>query len=163
MKTPEITLPELSLSVQYACAAPALPRWRLRRWVHAALRGLATDMASPPDRVALTLRLVDAEEGQALNHDYRERDYATNVLTFEYGTDPDNTAHGDIVLCMPVVEREAQEQGKPLLHHAAHLTVHGTLHALGYDHISTAEAQHMEVLETRILAGLGIPDPYQVS
>lgn len=157
---PEITLPELSLSVQYGTPAPQLPRWRLRRWVQAALQGLALRGEDSPDRVALTLRLVDADEGQALNRDYRERDYATNVLTFEYGTDPEGTAHGDIVLCLPVLQREAQEQKKPLLHHAAHLVVHGTLHALGYDHLDTEQAEHMEGLETTILRGLGIPDPY---
>jgi probable rRNA maturation factor len=152
--------PELSLSVQYATTAENLPRWRIRRWVQAALRGLAHDLDPAPARVALTLRLVDAEEGQALNRDFRERDYATNVLTFEYGIDPEGTAHGDIVLCLPVLQREAREQGKPLLDHAAHLIVHGTLHALGYDHLECAEAEHMEALETAILHTLGISDPY---
>lgn len=153
-------MPELSLSVQYAVPAPGLPRWRLRRWVQAVLRTLQSQMGSRPLRMALTLRIVDADEGQALNREFRARDYATNVLTFEYGTDPEGTAHGDVVLCLPVLQREAAEQGKPPLHHAAHLVVHGTLHALGYDHLDDDQAEHMEALETVILGSLGIPNPY---
>jgi probable rRNA maturation factor len=132
----------------------------MRRWVQAVLKGLSAAGAALPQRVSLTLRVVGSEEGRALNHAYRQRDYATNVLTFEYGTDPDGTAHGDIVLCLPVLAQEASEQGKPFLHHAAHLTVHGTLHSLGYDHIEPDQAEHMERLETGILHSLGIPDPY---
>jgi probable rRNA maturation factor len=154
--------PELSLSVQYGCAADQLPRWRVRRWVQAALKALEAGQLTAPARVSLTLRLVNSDEGRSLNQAYRQRDYATNVLTFEYGIDPEGTAHGDIVLCMPVLLAEAQDQGKPLLHHAAHLTIHGTLHALGYDHVEPDDAQHMEALETHILATLGIPDPYVV-
>src|SRR3546814_7462330 len=82
-----------------------------------------------------TLRLVDAKEGRKLNREFRQRDYATNVLTFEYGTDPGGTARGDIILCVPVLRREAAQQRKPVLAHAAHLTLHGVLHALGHDHI----------------------------
>ena len=153
--------PEFTLSVQYAVEAPALQRWRLRRWVG---RALAFALAPPEPRagspVALTLRIVDAEEGRALNAAWREKDYATNVLTFEYGADPSGLIMGDIVLCLPVLEREAAEQGKPLLHHAAHLVTHGVLHALGHDHIDDDEAQIMEALETRILAAQGIKDPY---
>lgn len=156
--------PDFSLSIQYAVAAPLLPRWRLRRWVG---RALAQALAAPDPRagqpVALTLRLVDADEGRSLNAAWRQRDYATNVLTFEYGADPSGLISGDIVLCLPVLEREAAEQGKPLLHHAAHLTTHGVLHALGYDHIEAQEAERMEALETAILAAQGIPDPYCAS
>jgi probable rRNA maturation factor len=157
--------PGVALSVQYATEAPELPRWRLRRWVQHAVRQTAAEEATLLDeprfrRVALTLRLVDDDEGRRLNLEYRERDYATNVLTFEYGVEPDGTASGDIVLCVPVLHREAGEQGKPLLAHAAHLTVHGVLHALGYDHLEEEDAHDMESLETRILAGLRIPDPY---
>lgn len=157
--------PSLGLAVQYATPAPELPRWRLRRWAQRAVEQAAAEEAALLDQpryrhVELTLRLVDADEGLALNRDFRERDYATNVLTFEYGIDPDGTASGDIVLCVPVLHREAEEQGKPLLAHAAHLTVHGVLHALGYDHIEEDDARDMEALETRILAGLHIPDPY---
>lgn len=156
--------PELSLSVQYAVPAPELPRWRIRRWVQQALNAAAADQApgSPTLRAAeFTLRLVDADEARELNSSYRERDYATNVLTFEYGTDPGGTARADIVLCLPVLHAEAQEQNKPLLHHAAHLVIHGVLHALGYDHLTPEEADHMEGLETTLLAKLGIRDPYQ--
>lgn len=157
--------PSLGLSVQYATEAPELPRWRLRRWARRAVESAAREEAAllPAPRYVraeLTLRLVDAAEGQALNHGYRERDYATNVLTFEYGIDPAGTASGDIVLCVPVLRREAADQGKPPLAHAAHLTVHGVLHALGYDHLEEDDARAMEALETRILASLGIPDPY---
>jgi len=155
----------VAFSVQYATEAPELPRWRLRRWATRAIEYVAAEEAELQDtprfqRAELTLRLVDAEEGRALNSSYRERDYATNVLTFEYGVDPFGTISGDIVLCVPVLHKEAEEQRKPLLYHAAHLTVHGVLHALGYDHIDEEDAQDMEALETRILASMGIPDPY---
>lgn len=142
--------------------APELPRWRLRRWVQQAVNGVARAHQAPDfTAVALTLRLVDSQEGQELNREYRNRDYATNVLTFEYGVDPFGTTGGDIVLCVPVLHREAQEQQKTLLDHAAHLTVHGVLHALGYDHIEADEAQEMEALEVEILKKMGISDPYQ--
>ncbi len=156
---------QLSLAVQYAMDEPRLPRWRLRRWMQRAMQVLAQDPVwdtlGPVNGVQLTLRLVDADEGRSLNQGYRERDYATNVLTFEYGPDPDHIWHGDIVLCVPVLEREATEQGKPFLAHAAHLTVHGVLHSLGFDHLEEDEAQAMEALETRILASLRVPDPYE--
>lgn len=151
---------EVSLSVQYGVPAPELPRWRLRRWVERAVAGAVAEGHDGFQRVQLGLRLVDADEGLGMNRDFRGRDYATNVLTFEYGVDPEGTASGDIVLCVPVLEREAAEQGKPLLAHAAHLTVHGALHALGYDHIEAEDAEQMEALETRILAAMGLPDPY---
>ena len=153
--------PDFTLSVQYAVQAPALPRWRLRRWVG---RALAFALPPPEPRagspVALTLRVVDAQEGRDLNAAWRGRDTATNVLPLEYGADPAGLISGDIVLCLPVLEREAAEQGKPLLNHAAHLVTHGVLHALGHDHIDTGEAERMEALETRILAAQRIPDPY---
>jgi probable rRNA maturation factor len=109
--------------------------------------------------VAITLRIVDEEEGCALNRDYRGKDYATNVLTFAYGEE-DGVLAGDIVLCAPVVESEAQEQGKPLLAHYAHLTVHGVLHLQGFDHETEPEARQMESLEVEILRNLGFNDPY---
>lgn len=155
--------PELRLAVQYATPVPELPRWRIRRWVQHALNAAATDQnaGSGSQAAELTVRLVDTTEARELNHAYRERDYATNVLTFEYGTDPDGTARADIVLCVPVLHTEAREQGKPLVHHAAHLIVHGVLHALGYDHITSEDARHMESLETTLLSRFGIRDPYQ--
>lgn len=163
--SPTASTPALSLAVQYAVAAPELPRWRLRRWVRQALDAVALQPATnapAPQGVALTLRLVDLTEGQQLNREYRGKDYATNVLTFEYGSDPAGCWHGDIVLCLPVLQREAHEQGKPVLHHAAHLTIHGVLHALGYDHLESAEAAAMEALETCILAKMRIADPYTI-
>ncbi|SHI15455.1 probable rRNA maturation factor [Pollutimonas bauzanensis] len=163
--------PALSLAVQYGAPAPELPRWRLRRWVRHAVDGVARARLRGGGKrgarrpgfgaAALTLRLVDAQEGQELNRAYRGRDYATNVLTFEYGVDPSGTAGGDIVLCLPVLRREAEEQQKTLLDHAAHLAVHGVLHALGYDHIEAGQAREMESLEIDILGKLGIADPYR--
>lgn len=149
----------LSLSVQYADPRlkDILTRPLLRRWTSAALQMPAK----------LTLRFVDAEEGLALNRDYRGKDYATNVLTFPYDDmeEPgekttEKTACADIVLCTDVLEREAREQEKTLKAHAAHLVIHGVLHAQGYDHIDNGEAEEMEALETQILAKLGYPDPY---
>ena len=141
----------LNLSVQYACNAEGLPsRTEVRAWARAALAGGAQ----------VTIRYVDAEEGRALNRDYRGKDYATNVLSFAYETDP--LTVGDLVICAPVVAEEAVAQGKPLHAHHAHLVVHGMLHLQGYDHeISAADAEVMEQEEREILAGLGFADPYQ--
>jgi probable rRNA maturation factor len=156
-KPPEDTV--LRLSVQYNVAEQdRLPRWRLRRWVAQALAAL-----EGPTGASFTLRLVGAAEGRRLNRDFRERDYATNVLTFEYGADPEGVVHSDIVICVPVLAREAKEQKKPFLHHAAHLVVHATLHALGYDHLDPEQEAEMEALEIEILTRMAIPDPYQVS
>ncbi|RIQ15981.1 rRNA maturation RNase YbeY [Bordetella avium] len=152
--------PGLALAVQYAVAEPRLPRWRLRRWAGYALAGAAADGLIDFQAAELNVRLVGQAEGRRLNADFRGRDYATNVLTFEYGVDPLGTARGDIVICAPVLAREAREQKKSFVDHAAHLTIHGVLHALGYDHIKVREAKHMEALETRILARMGIADPY---
>lgn len=143
--------PVLHLAVQYAAHPAVVPdRGRIRRWIQAALENNAE----------MTVRLVDAEEGRMLNQSYRNRDYATNVLTFVYEQTP--VCQGDLVLCAPVVEREAAEQGKDLLSHYAHLIVHGTLHLQGYDHENDADAAIMEALETRVLARLGIADPYRI-
>ncbi len=150
-----VRAPALSLALQFASALPAVPtRAQLRRWVKAAL-------LSPAQ---LTIRIVDAPEAQALNKQFRGKDYATNVLTFVY----DGVKHvcgeavlaGDIVLCAPVVEREALEQGKQTLAHYAHLTVHGVLHLQGYDHERAREAKIMEQLEIDTLAQLGYANPY---
>ncbi|MDO8276704.1 MAG: rRNA maturation RNase YbeY [Burkholderiaceae bacterium] len=107
----------------------------------------------------ITVRIVGAEEGRALNLQYRGKDYATNVLTFDYAREP--TVMADLLLCGPVVEREAREQGKTLQAHYAHLLVHGALHAQGYDHeAGERQALEMEALEILLLGALGFPDPY---
>ena len=156
---------------------------RLQRWVDQAIA-----LAQPPRRpVELTIRFVDTEEGRALNRDYRGRDYATNVLSFpgavadmptelladaagsaglspaEQSLENEQTEHyiGDLVICVPVVQAEALAQHKTRDAHFAHLTVHGVLHLLGYDHETETEAELMESLEVRILAELGYPDPYR--
>ncbi|HXC40018.1 MAG TPA: rRNA maturation RNase YbeY [Burkholderiales bacterium] len=120
-----------------------------RRWARAA--------TARPARV--TVRVVNAAEGKKLNQDFRRRDYATNVLTFVYGKD-NGVLAGDLVLCAPVVAREAREQGKPVAAHYAHLLVHGMLHLQGYDHEEDGEAERMENRERRILKSLGYADPY---
>ena len=143
---------KLSLSVQYASAAEGLPtRPQFRRWVRA---GLQYDLQA-------TLRLVDEEEGRALNRDFRGKDYATNVLTFVY-EEPEPLS-GDIVICAPVVAREAAEQGKTLLAHYAHMTLHAVLHLQGYDHEDEADAAAMEARETALMEKLGYPAPYAVT
>jgi probable rRNA maturation factor len=107
----------------------------------------------------ITVRVVDETEGRALNRDFRGKDCATNVLTFDYGREPVITA--DLVLCAPVVEREARVQGVALPAHYAHLLVHGALHAQGHDHERASDARKMEAIESRLLAGLGFADPYR--
>lgn len=147
---------KLSLSVQYPDTrlATVITRPKIRRWVQAALLAPAE----------LTIRFVDAEEGRSLNRDYREKDYATNVLTFAYNEgeelSDDEPTRADIILCTDVLEKEAAEQQKSVEEHTAHLIVHGVLHAQGYDHMDDEEAAEMEDLETEILATLGIGDPY---
>ncbi|OZI71093.1 rRNA maturation RNase YbeY [Bordetella genomosp. 12] len=158
MKNPD---PALALAVQYAVSEARLPRWRLRRWAGYALAGASADGLVDFTAAELNIRLVGQAEGRELNAQFRGRDYATNVLTFEYGVDPLGTARGDIVICVPVLVREAREQKKAFADHAAHLCIHGVLHALGYDHIKVREAKRMETLETAILARMGIADPYQ--
>ena len=148
-------LSALTLSLQFARFdgvaehRAALARHKVSRWIRHAL---ALD-------AEITVRIVGLEEGQQLNRDYRHKDYATNVLTFDYTQEPVVTA--DLVLCAPVVAREAAEQNKTLAEHYAHLLVHGTLHAQGWDHeTSEQDAQEMEAYETEILTGLGFADPY---
>ena len=149
-----MTSRRLNLSVQYAGNQDGLPlRAQIRAWVRAALD---VDGARGGQ---ITVRLVDSEEGLALNRDYRGKDYATNVLSFPYEVDP--VVCGDLVLCAPVVAREAAEQGKALDAHYAHLIVHGLLHLQGYDHeLGEAQARQMEDHERTILASLGFTDPY---
>ena len=106
------------------------------------------------------MRIEGLADARILNAQYRGKDYATNVLTFEYGIAPDGSASADIVLCLPIIKQEARAQRKEFLCHAAHLTIHGTLHALGYDHLRVRDTQKMETLEIKILAEMGISDPY---
>lgn len=153
----------LDVAVSYALPRAGIPAAvSFRRWSAAALAGRIRE-------ADLAIRLVDAKEGRALNRHYRGRDYATNVLSFPADL-PEGLPKGvrmpllgDLVLCAPVVAKEAREQGKPLAAHYAHLTVHGVLHLLGWDHGDDREAEAMEALERQILAGLGIDDPYRVA
>jgi len=151
-----MAMPTLSLSLQFgdlqdaARHRAALPRHKVIRCIRHALDADAE----------ITVRIVDAEEGQALNRDYRQKDYATNVLTFDYATEP--LVMADLVLCAPVVAQEAKEQKKTLADHYAHLLVHGTLHAQRWYHeTSEADAEAMEAREHQILAGLGLKNPYR--
>ena len=150
-----MALKNLQLSLQFgnlpdaALHRAALPRHSVTRWIRHALEHDAE----------ITVRIVDADEGQALNRSYRQKDYATNVLTFDYTQVP--TVHADLVLCAPVIAREAEDNKKTLQAHYAHLLVHGTLHAQGHDHeTSDQEAAAMEARETAILLSLGFADPY---
>lgn len=153
-------MPELALSLQFARRLPdaalhraALPRHRAARWLRAAL-----DEAL--QAAEITVRVVGEDEGRQLNRDFRGKDYATNVLTFDYCHAP--VLQADLVLCAPVLAREAAALDKPLADHYAHLLVHGALHAQGWDHeTSEADAEAMETQETRILAALGVPNPYE--
>jgi len=143
---------KLSLSVQFASNAQHLPtRQQFRRWVKVALE----------QDVQMVLRIVDDIEGRALNQSYRGKDYATNVLTFVY--DDSTPLYGDVVICAPVVAREAKEQSKELLAHFAHLTIHAALHLQGYDHENKRDAEVMEARETALLLKLRYPAPYLVT
>lgn len=146
----------LQLSLQFADARhrALLPRHKILRWVRAALDKDEVQTAQ------MSVRIVDAEEGQSLNLQYRHKDYATNVLTFDYAHAPHVQA--DLVICAPVVEREAIEQGKDLQAHYAHMLVHGVLHAQGWDHEVDDQAQAMEQSETQIMAKLGFKNPYSI-
>ena len=145
-----VVAPKLALSVQYVIQkqGDTPSRSQLRQWVQAALRCDAE----------INLRLVGTDEGRDLNRDYRGKDYATNVLTFV--SDDESPRAGDIVLCAPVVRKEADAQRKALADHYAHLVVHGMLHLQGHDHERAADAAAMEAREVAILARLGLPDPY---
>ena len=142
--------PSLSLSLQVADTTDRalVTRHRVARWLRAALERPAE----------ITVRIVDGDEGLVLNRDFRGQDHATNVLTFPYDDAP--VLGADLVLCAPVVEAEAEAQGVALVAHYAHLIVHGTLHAQGFDHERAADATRMEARESEILAGLGFADPY---
>ena len=153
----------LDVAVGYAIPRKGLPSAAsFRKWTAAALAGRIRE-------ADLAIRLVGTKEGRALNRHYRGKDYATNVLSFPAEL-PEGLPKGmklpllgDLVLCAPVIAREAREQGKPLRAHYAHLTVHGALHLLGWDHEDAREADAMEQLERQILAGIGLPDPYRES
>ncbi|TXI44005.1 rRNA maturation RNase YbeY [Methylophilus sp.] len=142
-------MPALDFSLQLASTATDIPTSaQFKSWVRAALRV----------ETSLTIRIVDEEEGRQLNAAYRGRDYATNVLTFSLTEEP--ILMGDIVICAPVVAKEAVEQGKPLLAHYAHMTVHGVLHLHGYDHEVDAQAELMEAMEIAVMHKLGFANPY---
>jgi len=145
-------MPKLAATIQYASEADNIPSAsQFRKWAKAALR-VDTEV---------TIRIVDAEEGQLLNNTYRGKDYATNVLTFPLTEDP--YLMGDIIICAPVVAAEAKEQHKSLEAHYAHLTVHGILHLHGYDHETEPQAELMEGLETAIVSKLGYASPYLIT
>ncbi len=151
----------IELDLQVAFEGEELPTSEdFLLWLRTALTGRL-------DEAELSIRLVDLDESQALNFQYRGKDKPTNVLSFPFEMPPGipegELSHllGDLVICVPVVEQEAIEQNKSVLHHWAHLTIHGTLHLLGYDHIVESEAEIMEQLERDLLANLAIPDPYQ--
>ena len=147
---------QCDIGVSYGVPRKGVPApASFRRWAEAACRGRIK-------RADIAIRVVDEREGRSLNHHYRGKDYATNVLSFPAELPEGVPLHllGDLVICAPVVAREAAEQGKPLNGHYAHLTVHGVLHLLGLDHEDSREAEAMEQLEREILAELGLPDPY---
>jgi probable rRNA maturation factor len=146
----------MKLELQIASDAAGLPpEADFQRWAETALEDEA--------RRELVIRIVDEAESRQLNRDYRGRDKSTNVLSFPFEAPPEvPVAHlGDLVICAPVVAREALAQDKPLAHHWAHMVVHGVLHLRGYDHLEDAEAEVMETRERELLAGLSIPDPYR--
>lgn len=148
---------KMIIDLQIACEQETgLPTVeQIEQWATAAVQPQS-------DEVEMTVRIVDEAESHELNLNYRGKDRPTNVLSFPFEC-PDEVELpllGDLVICRQVVEREAQEQDKPLMAHWAHMVVHGSLHLLGYDHIEDAEAEEMESLETQIMTGLGFADPY---
>lgn len=143
------------IAIQCVSRLAHIPSERLfRKWIAAAL-------LVPAKPAELTLRIVNAAEGRNLNSAFRGKDYATNVLTFVYHEKKSRMLMGDLVLCAPIVAREAREQGKPLAAHYAHLTVHGVLHLAGFDHESEKDAKVMEAREAKVLAALGYANPYE--
>lgn len=148
----------IELEIQRLVDDPGIPDdYQIESWVQSALNG--------EGNVMINLRIVDEAEGWALNKQWRGRDSATNVLSFPADVPAGDGIRvlGDVVICAPVVVREAVEQGKPLMHHWAHLLVHGLLHLLGHDHTNGEHAEVMEAREVEILATIGIPDPYETT
>ncbi|MGH7690710.1 MAG: rRNA maturation RNase YbeY [Gemmatimonadaceae bacterium] len=158
--SPESRVPSPAVHVGYAAARRGVPApVSFRRWVGAALAG-----TRHWKHAEISIRIVGTREDRSLNRRYRGRDYATNVLSFPADL-PRGVASpllGDLAICAPVVAREAREQHKAVRDHYAHLTVHGVLHLVGYDHVDDRDAARMEALETKILASLGVADPYRV-
>ena len=148
--------PDINVLVSYGAAPAGLPtEAEFQGWVAAVLQGRRK-------LAEVSIHVVDAEEGQQLNLKYRHKDYPTNVLSFPADL-PGSVPHpllGDVVLCAPVVAKEAAAQGKSVAHHYAHLTVHGVLHLIGIHHETVSETRAMEAIETQVLAAIGIPDPY---
>jgi probable rRNA maturation factor len=156
-----VVLMQTELEVQRSSASDSIPdNQQFQLWVEAALAG-------KPEKSALAIRVVDEQEARRFNQEYRNKDYATNVLSFPLELPkglPEEIRQaqlGDLLICAPVVAREAKQQCRSEVDHWAHLTIHGVLHLLGYDHEQQAEAVLMETLETEILASLGISEPYQ--
>jgi len=151
----------VELEVQRATSSVSVPGdVQFQHWVEAAVAGKGRDLT-------LVIRIVDEQEARRFNRDYRNKDQATNVLSFPaelpagLPAEIRKTQIGDLLICAPVVAREAKQQHRQEIDHWAHLTIHGTLHLLGYDHLQAEEALAMESLETEILQDLGISDPYQ--
>ena len=145
------------IEIQHACDISEVPSDKdIQLWVNHVLEFQKRSGS-------VVIRLVDADESQSLNHQYRHKDYATNVLSFPFETPEfiEQDHLGDLVICVPVVRQEAVEQGKPASAHWAHMVIHGMLHLLGYDHEAEAEADQMESIEIKLLAGLGIRNPYE--
>ncbi|MFC1684826.1 rRNA maturation RNase YbeY [Pseudomonadota bacterium] len=148
----------LELDIQYAVKEEDLPAdGDFRNWAEAALEGRRAS-------AEMTIRVVDEEESAGLNEQYRGKPGSTNVLSFPFQAPPqvESNLLGDLVICAPVVKRQAREQGKTEQAHWAHMVVHGTLHLLGYDHQQTEQAAEMEAIEAGVMEGLGFPDPYQM-
>ncbi len=168
LQVPQIKRPRslATTHLSYACPRSGIPSaMSFRKWVDAALSGAKTKRVGE-----VSIRLVELEEARQLNLQFRQRDYATNVLSFECEPMPKSKATallnyplGDLVICVPVVRQEARQQGKQSRDHFAHLCIHGVLHLLGFDHLDNAEAEKMEALEVKILSKLGIANPYCAS
>ena len=158
-----MTMARLTVDVQVACDDTDIPpHTEIQNWVETAVQQSG---CTPGDSLEIAVRIVDAEEIQTLNKLYREKNKATNVLSFPAGEieglpEEAPRALGDVVVCAPIVAAEASEQGKRLADHWGHMLVHGTLHLLGFDHEEDAEAAEMEALESKILASQNVTDPY---